>query len=905
VGHQVSEPKSPVRKRLEKRSLSSPKSPRCSSYAPRDWRHDENSPVNKAKKRRDELLEAQVIENARKVARAKHIARKIELERQQEKELLAEQIEDKLKAADQRRQAYLDVKKHRAVPKTPTKTRQSRKESIHSFESKLAEAEDRRAVEYERRLESVRQHLDRVRNRCDHMRMVRKVQGWWRQATRRALVARNFLSQGNPGEHLGTILQPLHEDKLSFEEIAVHLNTPQVIDSARTFLNALRNPVVKRSSRTPSPRKPTSIAATRSFLAALMIKFHPETVLGSEQKVSETRDSVKTQLQVASLRLVSLLGTLEIACHDGSKWQRANRVSTTLTGLRNCHLAYSKLFLQWKQIDALCMAAEMQDKYVEIKLQHQAIEKMIDESEAQDPGLYQHFEGTAAQLEELRMRARQLLGETQYKAWFRKVRDRLKANDDAKTPLEEAKSNTPLPPSPVIGAINIPSNEKMVHELCLDNSYSIQYKENDSSSSAALFKQLADEIKNKQYGLFISVIDSIKERLSGLTPNRPDLIRVLEERLDTTLLAQELQADAFDGSSLYRLVQFVGEQLLALQAPARQAQTEEWLMQLHVSSQENGKHWANLVPQALDNILGELAYIDLDMANYHLRVLASHLKGGNGIQYLQGKFEQRIANGEYQRGESGVPLATERWFTNAYHASTATSSDEEEDSVSTGTPSSGKCVRRAFTTLCCEEFESETELLQAMPETLREFDGDRILSFNRLSTSYCQLAVSFVLIQQVLRAHEHLLLSPLDDKPCFVQLRDKLHHLVVNVDGTQPLAFDDIADNIVSFANDFAKLLSQDNTGMSSKGKETLYTMLRQAFNGGTLFRTVKRQFSSIVLRTLRDPAYSCGQLLKKINLHPWLEPVSELMRQISAIHQLNVDVHMPTYNKILVFKTN
>jgi len=862
-GSGVSAPKSPVQVRLEQRwrarlGFSQGATPVLSE-------------LSLAKKRREEMLQTQVKQNARRVRRAKEVARRKNEERRKESECLAEHISDKLSAAESRREEFLREVREKAAktsspPCSPKGEQHDRGALIRDLESKIMDAEFRRESEFERRLANVREHLERVKDRCEQMRMIKRVQNWWRRAAHRKSVVISFQRDGKARVHLDVFLGPLCQfaERPSFETVAQHLGSPEVIRSAQVFFDELR-----KSS------KATTVSSARFFLAALMIDIHPETVLGSDpghQEVPKKRVQLRADLRFAAVKLCYLLRSVR------EENLGVRKLYMRLNYLRQMHLFYNRAFLAWKQCDALCLAEELLATYVQITEQQNEIKRMIGDSEAEDPGLLQHMQGTTEQLTEIRTRVKKVLqGETEFKEWLARAEKETKnenaTDGKASAPKPKQRKSTSLPQAPK-SLVQIPSNEQMVHELMLDSGFKLEVDHHQLSLEEEFLshKTFTQNLVDGQFDEMISLVEMVRDRLATLTPNREDLKTALRERLDISLLQQQLEAKVFNRADLYSLIQFIGERILALQAPARQEQTEAWLMELHAASKDKSLSWQDIAPKAFDRVLRELGFIDVDMANYHLAVLASHLEGDKGLDYLRKKFAQRLRQGEYHLGSLRIaPRRTEAWLLNAFNSVNASSGSPDH-----ATPSLEECLIEGISRVL-----SDKE--QFLPETLAEFDATRISQARSKLVFFCRLAVADMIVTQVLRTQEGLILEQSD--PVLAQARIELSNLLEKDDMT----LNAVAPNIAVIAE---RIMQEKGTELTTKSKAMISSLLTQASGGGTLMRTVNRQLENVMRKLLREPDYDINQLLKKIGLLPWAADVTQLGLQLHRLHILHFQVH-------------
>ncbi len=910
-----SSPKSPVQIRLEKRCRSPESEAKASRFrgrtlfppvldlnagAAEGTKMDINSPINLAKKRRQDMLDATAAENGRRYARVKQIARKTSEERAVACEALASSIEDKLRAAELRRAEILEQKKSRV--ERPRSASQERRPSIilGQIEAKISEAEERRCSGFEKRLSQVRSHLDRVKLRCDRLRTVRALQSWWRCASARKKVAVHFRAS-SPSEKLEILFSPYpdgvdeEEEQVGFEVLAEHLATPEVITAAQSFLNTLR--ARNRNTSGGKPASPTSVSSARSFLANMMIVSNPEIVLGEDGE--GLRKDLRTKLFTSAKRLFRALKKMRtvLGADVKNQWKMLNRLNSVLVELRTCHLVYARLFISWKQVDALCLAEEMEKAYVEIRVQNLSVADMIQRVEEQggpqDPGLLQHLEGTAQQLASLREKVKKLLSPAQHKSWVKRVKASIAQRRGTAPPMpNQTQSESPkrpdLPVGPEPGSAGIPSNERMVYELMLDPSYKLSEEGFKVSLDCG---KLQRAFSSKHFSPFVEFVSSTRQRLAALTPNRADLVEDVTNRLDDVIIAQQLEAGVFDAAELYDLVQFIGERILALQAEVRQSSTEAWLMELHEASRDEKATWAQLAPLAMQHILEEMGRIDLDMANFHLEVLSAHLLGPKGdpnqersagAEYLRSKFAERLSVGEYQRGNlTGAPERTERWVADAYDCLTGATSGRP--------PSLEDCLIEGFVQLLCDtQLDSAVIFAQAMPETLREHNVERMWHMHELIQRFSSLAIHSMLVQQVVRVSSSTI--P-EERSAAADIYVEFGKKVL---GSSELTQEDLVD--------FAERVSGECLSKETKDM-LLVLMAQQQAESSPLRCALKRQIENIFRKVLREPGYDCGKLLHKAGLLQWKTDFDFLSRDICQLFMLNQSVHRTMYSDIYVTK--
>eukprot|EP00735_Rhodelphis_limneticus_P001031 TRINITY_DN11579_c0_g1::TRINITY_DN11579_c0_g1_i1::g.22112::m.22112 TRINITY_DN11579_c0_g1::TRINITY_DN11579_c0_g1_i1::g.22112 ORF type:complete len:772 (+),score=116.62,sp/Q9NUJ3/T11L1_HUMAN/28.43/3e-15,Tcp11/PF05794.8/2.3e-48,Peptidase_C70/PF12385.3/72,Peptidase_C70/PF12385.3/1.1 TRINITY_DN11579_c0_g1_i1:45-2360(+) len=143
------------------------------------------------------------------------------------------------------------------------------------------------------------------------------------------------------------------------------------------------------------------------------------------------------------------------------------------------------------------------------------------------------------------------------------------------------------------------------------------------------------------YKVALDMLIEIKGEISSLTPNRQDLQHSLNEYLDEQLLHQMLEHDALDYETFGRLVSYVCQRILDLEAPARNDETRQWLSEVGKRLQAHEKV-DTLLPEALKFLYGRLKLIHADAARSGIVFTASKLQGELGVRYEREKFQQHL-----------------------------------------------------------------------------------------------------------------------------------------------------------------------------------------------------------------------------------------------------------------------
>eukprot|EP00163_Fabomonas_tropica_P023345 TRINITY_DN40639_c0_g1_i1.p1 TRINITY_DN40639_c0_g1~~TRINITY_DN40639_c0_g1_i1.p1 ORF type:complete len:614 (+),score=128.81 TRINITY_DN40639_c0_g1_i1:33-1844(+) len=138
-----------------------------------------------------------------------------------------------------------------------------------------------------------------------------------------------------------------------------------------------------------------------------------------------------------------------------------------------------------------------------------------------------------------------------------------------------------------VGAVKIPwtHKQKIVHEILMGRSG----EEKDDMSKKVLeqvrvvadrafYDLFTEELRQSppNFSMVLGLLEETKERLNALTPNRVDLQRELKERIDVPLIAQQIEQDTFDRSSLVDYIRLLASRVSMLQDDITQAETQAW-----------------------------------------------------------------------------------------------------------------------------------------------------------------------------------------------------------------------------------------------------------------------------------------------------------------------------------------
>ena len=144
----------------------------------------------------------------------------------------------------------------------------------------------------------------------------------------------------------------------------------------------------------------------------------------------------------------------------------------------------------------------------------------------------------------------------------------------------------------------------------------------------------------------------------ALTPSRADLNAETMAALDVDLMRQMIENNAFGVPEMSTFVQFAASRIRTLEAPSRNAATDEWMAsmanELKMFTAQDGDAarsnsklpWPALLSKAVAWLTSKLDEIRTDMAAAQVGALSQHLKGRAGPAYSRAKFDERMGGAE-------------------------------------------------------------------------------------------------------------------------------------------------------------------------------------------------------------------------------------------------------------------
>ncbi len=524
----------------------------------------------------------------------------------------------RLRKAKERREKYLtsivqrasrDTKRVEKILQADANAKLMHKRKL---DSKLHSAE-RRRKKYILDIRSKKAKLDN--DRVDHvstkLKNTKALQLWWRRVARMSRVARS-LRKSNMCSAYETIFKHNFAVNSSegFESLSLELAKSTTVAKARAIIRSLR---LAKTSRAANPR---------ILLASTMINSFPNDVLGGEAE--GTRHPLALRLQHASKRFDLLLG--KVTNWIGEVNEAKHSIGARLfSEARTTYIYFVGRFIEWKKDDAKRLAYGMMGAYIDISKQHAFYDSQ--KGEENDPFLEQICTGYERQLATIQAKVKGLIGAEGAAAWLSVAVATIERNGTSASNVTGEKP---------------PSNEQMMHDAILSDTYELQRQKPSASPEA--MNILARELESKNFDRLIGLLEHVRGRIAALVPSRRDLHKELEERIDVELIHSQLSNGVFGSRGARGLVSYIGNQLAALQSAAKEASVKDWLKGALESLTDDG--WVPRVPKILNDVLSMLSELELDVANVQLKVLRSQLRGQRGYDYELSKFDAFVKERE-------------------------------------------------------------------------------------------------------------------------------------------------------------------------------------------------------------------------------------------------------------------
>ncbi len=282
------------------------------------------------------------------------------------------------------------------------------------------------------------------------------------------------------------------------------------------------------------------------------------------------------------------------------------------------------------------------------------------------------------------------------------------------------------------------------------------------------------------YEPLLALLDDVREKLADLTPKRKDLAAELQAKLDKQFLGQMARQGLLDAPTIHRLLTFVVQRLMALQAPLRAAETGAWFsgmeaqVQAAITSLEPGSSssssscsstlspaFVRLLPVAFQTVFERIDETRRDIANAHVEMLRPFL-AQHGVAYERQKFAERLRTGDVKF------VNTQAWLHDVLAAperAAHLAALARGDSVTHRT-----VMGEAFSYLLRLPVRLDNPVTAKLPETLL-YDGRRLAELRDELDRLTVVAVYSTLLRQFLSNQQLRLARPAGEILASVETR--------------------------------------------------------------------------------------------------------------------------------------
>ena len=252
-----------------------------------------------------------------------------------------------------------------------------------------------------------------------------------------------------------------------------------------------------------------------------------------------------------------------------------------------------------------------------------------------------------------------------------------------------------------------------------------------------------------QFGRVLSLLTEVRDGLIGLTTNAQFTDDVCEA-LDIDFLQQQMEHGALNHEDVMKLLTFVVEKIIELDAPAYEDDSRAWLSGLVESlvDPHTPSDFAQFVVEIFAWLFAKLEQIRVGVANFHLRSLSAVLRS-HGVEYEQAAFVQQVTKGDQQLRYSLD------WLKEVIEQE-----DVDLTKLNNGDIKEVSSIPKLGIVRLC--LKSTALMYDECPETLR-MDLMRLLTFQNQAQRLAVVGATIVVLQQVLVQHGLGDLAGVDD----------------------------------------------------------------------------------------------------------------------------------------------
>ena len=187
--------------------------------------------------------------------------------------------------------------------------------------------------------------------------------------------------------------------------------------------------------------------------------------------------------------------------------------------------------------------------------------------------------------------------------------------DDSKKQLEQTKNHYYI----LLKQIKAEKTDEYIKEISIkldeNNSY-------DEFRKNVFFDKLEKDLntttnEDNKYDGVIYLLNTIREKLTNLTPNRKDLKNYINEHIDINFIKQKIQNKVFSAMDLQSLLNFIIEQLKNLQAKSDDEDLKNWMIDIqkkYLSNKELNFH--TYLPNILRSLIEKIEKVEDDVKSY-------------------------------------------------------------------------------------------------------------------------------------------------------------------------------------------------------------------------------------------------------------------------------------------------
>lgn len=435
------------------------------------------------------------------------------------------------------------------------------------------------------------------------------------------------------------------------------------------------------------------MTAVRTFLSAFLILGHPTQVLSSKGDKGEQEqvgaqpmkrdDLANPQLQDLVAKARDLLISFETVLSRLTSANNYTPPPAQLSTLSEVYATFFNAFIAWKSRDASTLIDMMVLQFVELDSIWQTVKDSTEESVTDS-----YRDGIRDNQLKLMVRIKRLAGPVQGKRLIanaireaRKFKQTKKPTGDSKPRAAETGSASPViedfntsdttvashlqtltpPATPVkqrhgpstdadnLRSVNstLPNNRILVHELAINKEYRISMEDclqQRGVVNQLIFDSMRQEVASGNSDPWVlAMADNVKGKLQRLLTPGNSMYKLIEDALDTDLVASELKNGRFSYETFFN---FMGNILPRLCAPFRD---DEVKLLVERNLKEN---------DFVDRLEALMRFIDLmqlDYANFMLQQSAPELIK-HGAVYETKRFSE-----EMEETNNDLNITTTSW----------------------------------------------------------------------------------------------------------------------------------------------------------------------------------------------------------------------------------------------------